>query len=679
MRAGTSNPSSGSYVTTTSSDGTGSTLTNTVDCVTGQVTAAVDAGTCSGTSSTPKVTITNGTNATQYVDVQYKIGSGGTWTDLADGSSISAGAFTIFTLGSAQAHNTEVYFQFRFDTSNPSSGSYITTQNTDGAGAGSTLLATVDCEVPDPSAAQAFTSTCSAGARTNTLTLSNSASANVPVYFYVEYSLDGGSSWTEKAANQSVAVDSSETLTQSVAHGETITWRYKTSSTSGSFTNDYTTMSASSAVDCDPDITVSSSFGNCSSGAKLSTLSLENNESSTVYVKVEYSIDGGTYQTKTANLSINGSATDTSQTHSVADGQTIAWRITDAFDSDGNFTNMTAETQSTSSPVDCDPETNLSTSLSTCSAGAKTSTFSIQNTESATVYYKVEYQIDSGSFQTANGNLSVSGNSTDTSQTASVPDGSTITWRITDSFTSNDFTNMSDETMDASDAVDCDPDITVVNPPAIACAGSQGSSTISITNNESSTVYVKVEYKIDDGSYQTANANLSIANGATDTSVSQNVANGSKITWRVTDSFTSGDFTNMSAETQTQSSTVDCLVPTTFSSSFGNCSSGAQTNTASITNDSGATAYYLVEYKIDDGSYQVAATNLSVAAGATDTSLSASVPHGSTITWQFKDSSTDGNFSGASYEEQTATSAVDCDPATFAGAFGTNNEMLGRI
>ena len=66
-------------------------------------------------------------------------------------------------------------------------------------------------------------------------------------------------------------------------------------------------MSASSTVDCDPDITVSSSFGNCSSGAKLSTLSLENNESSTVYVKVEYSIDGGTYQTKTANLSINSS------------------------------------------------------------------------------------------------------------------------------------------------------------------------------------------------------------------------------------------------------------------------------------------------------------------------------------------------------------------------------------
>ena len=261
-------------------DSSGSTRTNTVDCDTGLVTASVDAGTCSGTSSTPKVTITNGTNGTKVVDVQYKIGSGGTWTNLADGSSISAGAFTIFTLGSAQAHNTQVYFQFRFDTSNPSSGSYITTQNTDGAGAGSTLLATVNCQIPDPSAAQAFTSTCSAGARTNTLTLSNSASANVPVYFYVDYSTDGGSSWTNKATNQSVAVDSSETLTHSVPHGQAITWRYKTSATSGSFTNSYTTMSASATVDCDPNITVSSSFGNCSSGAKLSTLRLVNNESS---------------------------------------------------------------------------------------------------------------------------------------------------------------------------------------------------------------------------------------------------------------------------------------------------------------------------------------------------------------------------------------------------------------
>ena len=51
------------------------------------------------------------------------------------------------------------------------------------------------------------------------------------------------------------------------------------------------TESASSTVDCDPDIDVGATFGSCASGAKTSTLSIQNNESSTVYVKIEYQID----------------------------------------------------------------------------------------------------------------------------------------------------------------------------------------------------------------------------------------------------------------------------------------------------------------------------------------------------------------------------------------------------
>ena len=73
----------------------------------------------------------------------------------------------------------------------------------------------------------------------------------------------------------------------------------------------------------------------------------------------------------------------------------------------------------------------------------------------------------------------------------------------------------------------------------ITCSGGSGTATINITNNESSTVYYKVEYQIDSGSFTTASANLSIAGGAPDTSVTASVANGSTITWRITDSFTS--------------------------------------------------------------------------------------------------------------------------------------------
>ena len=68
--------------------------------------------------------------------------------------------------------------------------------------------------------------------------------------------MDDEATWNVKESNQSVAVGGSETLTQSVADTKFIVWRYKTSLTSGSFTGDYTTMSDSSTVDCDPDITV---------------------------------------------------------------------------------------------------------------------------------------------------------------------------------------------------------------------------------------------------------------------------------------------------------------------------------------------------------------------------------------------------------------------------------------
>ena len=312
---------------------------------------------------------------------------------------------------------------------------------------------------------------------------------------------------------------------------------------------------------------------------------------------------------------------------------------------------MSVENQSTSSAVDCDPDSTVSASFGSCVNGAQTSTISITNNDSATAYYLVEYSPDKWQFIYYSIIKFISSFfSTDTSVTASVPDGSTIIWRITDSFTSGNFTNMSTETETETSAVDCDPDSTVVNPPVITCSGGSGTATINITNNESSTVYYKVEYQIDSGSFTTASANLSIAGGASDTSVTASVANGSTITWRITDSFTSGNFTNMSTETQTTSATVDCSVDSTISTSFGSCSSGAKTSTISITNNESSTAYYLVEYQIDSGSFTTAATNLSIAASSTDTSLTASVPHGSTITWRIKDSLTSNNFSGVSYK-----------------------------
>ena len=58
--------------------------------------------------------------------------------------------------------------------------------------------------------------------------------------------------------------NSTENLTQTVSDGGTITWRYEVSLTSNTFTGTWTeTLSESSAVDCDPNSTISSSLGSC--------------------------------------------------------------------------------------------------------------------------------------------------------------------------------------------------------------------------------------------------------------------------------------------------------------------------------------------------------------------------------------------------------------------------------
>ena len=128
------------------------------------------------------------------------------------------------------------------------------------------------------------------------------------------------------------------------------------------------TQTESSAVDCDPDSTFSISFASCVSDAKISTLAITNGESSTVFYKVEYSLDSGTtFTVLSANLSVAASTSDSSSTTSVSEGGTIIWRITDSFTT-GDFTNMSLEAQAESEEIDCstpDPTTTTTTTTIT--------------------------------------------------------------------------------------------------------------------------------------------------------------------------------------------------------------------------------------------------------------------------------------------------------------------------
>ena len=161
--------------------GTTSLSSITIDassCTTGSVSATTSLGSCSSGSATSSITIT-ASDATMYVDVQYKIGSG-SWVTLQDGNAIAAGGGNAetYTIPTAQSHGTTIYWQYRADSSgNPSSGSYT-----------SATSRTVSCPTYTFTTSTSAGS-CSGGSSTPSITVNNTG--NSTAYFDVQYSTNG--------------------------------------------------------------------------------------------------------------------------------------------------------------------------------------------------------------------------------------------------------------------------------------------------------------------------------------------------------------------------------------------------------------------------------------------------------------------------------------------------------
>ena len=467
-------------------------------------TVSAAQGSCSGSNKPVAVTLNNSGSdvAANYV-VTYTISS--STSNLTTGTSVNGGASNTSLSVPAQANGTSVQLNWYAESTTyglrtpaSSTSSVTITVDTSSCGPGE----------PSLTVSQSL-GACSTGGGTQTSTLSIANSSGASAYVTVEYSTNGGSSWTvhtdaQEADNLTVTNGSTNTsLTATVPHGSAITWRYKASDTSGDWTGiSYSTLSASSTVDCDPDATVTQSLGSCSAanGSKTSTLSIRNDESDTVYYLVEYSTNGGSsFSTASSNLTVNSGVTNTSLSQAVSHGSSIIWRYKDSNVS-GSFGSASYTTLTASSTVDCDPALTVSQSLGNCSAsgGYKTSTLSIENTESYTVYVYVEYSLNGGSSWTdhpsaeESDGFTVAAGQTDTSLTVNVPDGSAITWRYKDSPTSS-FSGATQSTLSASSTVDCTVSITVSQSLGSCSAGSK-TSTLSITNDESYTSYLVVEY-----------------------------------------------------------------------------------------------------------------------------------------------------------------------------------------
>ena len=494
------------------------------------------------------------------------------------------------------------------------------TTNNDGAACheGS---ATVDWD-PTLTAAQG---TCDESNRGIAVTLNNS-SGGIAATYSVSYTVNGGGSNTLEAA-EVVAAGNSTVLNipaQSDDAEIDILWSaantdYLNNTPDSGTTTVEITVDTSSCANG----TVSTGLGTCSNGAATSTITLTATNG-TVHFDVQYSTNGGSNWTDLKDgEAVSPGSPETYATPAQADGTTVSWQFRwgTSNPSSGSFIN----TNATSRTIDCDPNSTVSQAI-TCSGDTATSTLSITNNESDTAYYKVEYQIDTGSFEELKGasdDLAVSAGATDTSLSRTVAEGSTITWRITDSFTDGNYTNMSAETISQSSVANCVVSSTGSQTLAESCANGAKTSTFSIRNNESSTAYYEIEYRIDSGSWVEADDNLEVSANTTNTSLTASVPDGSSIDWRFKSSFTNNDFSGKSDETGStnsnlDSTTVDCDPNSTVDQSLGSCSGTSKTSTLSITNNESVTAYYKVEYQIDSGSFvelKGASDDLSVSAG----------------------------------------------------------------
>jgi hypothetical protein len=525
-------------------------------------TVTATQGSCDGSNREIDVTLNNSSsNVTTSFVVTYTV-NGGSSQSLTSGTSVSASSNGSLTLPS-QVDNASVVISWYAEN---------TTENLREPVTGTTSLTTITVDAsscsPTPTSKSSSSSvsaafgSCSSGSATSTLTITNSDSSTV--YYYVDYSINGGT-YVNASTNLSVSAGATNTsLSTSVSHGQNITWRFKASNTNNDFTGlSYSTLTASSNLDCPViDTTGASSFGSCAAGSKTSTFTMSNSSSANTaaFFRVQYSINGGSFQNAVTNQSVGINSSETTSV-SVPHGSTIQWQY-EISNTSNTFTGTYTQ-ESTSSAVDCPTiDISASQSLGSCSAGSSTSTLTLSNSNSAnsTAYFYVEYSIDGGSnWNEKASNQSVVQNGTE-SLTQSVTHGTAITWRYKSSSTSGSFTG-DFTTLSESATVDCPVLDTSVSSSLGSCGSGTALSTFIINNSSSAntTAYFQVEYKLSsESSYTSLASNQAVAPDGT-TSFNKAVPHGENITWQYRTSSTSNTFSGSYSFGGT-SAIVDCPV-----------------------------------------------------------------------------------------------------------------------
>jgi len=609
---------------------------------------------CINNSAVSRYVLTNNTNTTVYYQVEYFI-QGSTGYVVAD---------TDLTLGAAGSGTQSAEF-----TQNVDSGKFIRWRYKAATSLSGLISAsyvdyvqsvTVNCETIDPSVTTSF-GICYNNTKEVKFIIKNSADATTSALFKVQVNVNGAG-WVDKP-DITLGVDGQYPHTQIVPTGQTVQWRYKVAKNVADLPTDWTnddlrTITCSSGED----ITVTFDTTCDANGYKTSKLNINNSSSGILYYKAEYSTDGGSNWTLSANQVQVNPGGSTFLPESVSEGETITWRYKIS-ETGSDFSTLNWTTTDTSEIVNC-TGVNISTpytSIGQCVSGSKTSKFHYGTLSSspAPAYYHIQYRIDGGTWTdkvTSSNGLVVGGVNTSTSQ--SVTSGSSIEWRYKAAYSTAALTNISfNELSGGAIAVDCGTFISVVHQMG-TCSNQTATSTLTLNNTGSTPLLVTVHSAMNSGDWATEVSTVEISAGS-QLVLTKSVINGQTISWKYKYAGTVTKLASASETTLGSIPALDCetevLNQVTINNVLKACVAGNRVSELTITNNSSETVY--VEAWYDTGSGWVTKGTTAVINGTPKVLEAPGAPHGATVKWRYRL----GLSSSISTDFTTLTSlTVDC-------------------
>ncbi len=413
--------------------------------------------------------------------------------------------------------------------------------------------------------------------------------------------------------------------------------------------------------------TVSAAEGSCSGSNREVDVTLTNtaSEMAATFV-VTYTLDGASPVTLTSGSgqSVSSGASNTSLTIPAQSNGTavvVSWYAeNDTYDTRKPTTGTTTLSTITIDTSSCAQGT-VSTGLGSCSNGAATSTIVLTATN-ATMYFDVQYQINSDGWVTLKNDEAVSPGSPETYATPAQADGTTVSWRYetgTSAPSSGSYTSATSRT------VDCDLTVTV-STQINSCSNGTATTTVTFVGSASgNTQYYDLQRREDGGSWSDVVNGESIAAGETNTHTSSAFNDGTLVEWqyRIGDSNpSSGSYTTTGTGSGTLTQrTIDCDITFTISTSINSCSSGAATVSIEFAaSAAGNTQYFDVEWSTDQSSWTSLVDGGDLTAGDTDTYTTTAVDDGVTVYFHYRHG--DSNPSSGSWLTTNVTNrTIDCD------------------